>query len=87
MGFAKSYLPIAQHRHDGRAPVGVQSIVHPEGELASARAAAAVGVPYIHSTAASHSIEQVAEARSMVPELFTRPIPATRAGRTLVDGI
>ena len=31
--------------------------------------------------------EQVAEARSMVPELFTRPIPATRAGRTLVDGI
>src|SRR6185437_14351597 len=44
------------------APVGVQSIVHPEGELASARAAAALGVPYIHSTAASHSIEQVAEA-------------------------
>jgi len=44
------------------APVGVQSIVHPEGELASARAAAALGLPYIHSTAASHSIEQVAEA-------------------------
>jgi lactate 2-monooxygenase len=44
------------------APVGVQSIVHPEGELASARAAAALGVPYILSTAASHSIEQVAEA-------------------------
>jgi lactate 2-monooxygenase len=44
------------------APVGVQSIVHPEGELASARAAAALELPYIHSTAASHSIEQVAEA-------------------------
>jgi len=44
------------------APVGVQSIVHPEGELASARAAAALGLPYIHSTAASHSIEQVADA-------------------------
>lgn len=44
------------------APVGVQSIVHPEGELASARAAAALGLTYIHSTAASHSIEQVAEA-------------------------
>ncbi|HEX3911220.1 MAG TPA: lactate 2-monooxygenase [Solirubrobacteraceae bacterium] len=43
-------------------PVGVQSIVHAEGELASARAAAALGVPYILSTAASHSIEQVAEA-------------------------
>jgi len=44
------------------APVGVQTIVHPEGELASARAAAALGLPYILSTAASHSIEQVAEA-------------------------
>jgi isopentenyl diphosphate isomerase/L-lactate dehydrogenase-like FMN-dependent dehydrogenase len=36
------------------APVGVQSIVHPEGELAVARAAAAHGLPYILSTAASH---------------------------------
>jgi lactate 2-monooxygenase len=44
------------------APVGVQSIVHADGELASARAAAALGVPYILSTAASHSIEEVAEA-------------------------
>jgi isopentenyl diphosphate isomerase/L-lactate dehydrogenase-like FMN-dependent dehydrogenase len=44
------------------APVGVQSIVHPDGELATARAAAATGVPYIHSTAASHSIEEAAEA-------------------------
>jgi lactate 2-monooxygenase len=44
------------------APVGVQSIVHPEAELASARAAAAHGLPFILSTAASHSIEQVAEA-------------------------
>jgi lactate 2-monooxygenase len=44
------------------APVGVQSIVHPEAELASGRAAAAVGVPFILSTAASHSIEEVAEA-------------------------
>ncbi len=44
------------------APVGVQSIVHPEAELGAARAAAAVGLPFILSTAASHSIEQVAEA-------------------------
>src|ERR1700759_3843876 len=44
------------------APVGVQSIVHREGELASARAAAELGLPYILSTASSHSIEQVAEA-------------------------
>jgi isopentenyl diphosphate isomerase/L-lactate dehydrogenase-like FMN-dependent dehydrogenase len=44
------------------APIGVQSIVHPEAELATGRAAAARGVPFILSTAASHSIEQVAEA-------------------------
>jgi isopentenyl diphosphate isomerase/L-lactate dehydrogenase-like FMN-dependent dehydrogenase len=44
------------------APVGVQSIIHPEAELATARAAASLGVPFILSTAASHSIEEVAEA-------------------------
>jgi lactate 2-monooxygenase len=43
------------------APVGVQSIVHPEAELAVGRAAAARGVPVILSTASSHSIEDVAE--------------------------
>jgi len=44
------------------APVGVQSIVHPEAELATARAAGTLGLPFILSTAASHSIEQVAGA-------------------------
>jgi isopentenyl diphosphate isomerase/L-lactate dehydrogenase-like FMN-dependent dehydrogenase len=44
------------------APVGVQSIVHPDGELAVARAAAVQGVPYILSTAASHALEDVAAA-------------------------
>jgi isopentenyl diphosphate isomerase/L-lactate dehydrogenase-like FMN-dependent dehydrogenase len=43
-------------------PVGVQTIVHPEGELASSRAAAAVGLPFVSSTASSHPLEQVAEA-------------------------
>ena len=44
------------------APVGVQSIVHPEGELATARAAAELGVPMVLSTASSHTIEEVASA-------------------------
>jgi len=44
------------------APIGVQTLAHPDGELATARAAAAVGLPYLHSTAAAHSFEQVAEA-------------------------
>jgi lactate 2-monooxygenase len=44
------------------APVGVLSIAHEEGELAVARASAATEVPIILSSAASHSIEEVAEA-------------------------
>jgi lactate 2-monooxygenase len=44
------------------APIGVQSIVHPEAELAVGRAATAIGLPAILSTAASHSIEEVAAA-------------------------
>jgi isopentenyl diphosphate isomerase/L-lactate dehydrogenase-like FMN-dependent dehydrogenase len=40
----------------------VQSIIHPEAELAAARAAASQEVPFILSTAASHSLEEVAEA-------------------------
>ncbi len=43
------------------APIGVQSILHPEGELAVARAAKSLGVGMILSTLASFSIEQVAE--------------------------
>lgn len=44
------------------APIGVQSIFHPDGELATARAAGAEGVTMVLSTASSHSIEEVAEA-------------------------
>jgi lactate 2-monooxygenase len=52
------------------APVGVQSLAHPEGELASARAAAALGVPFVHSTAASHSFEEVAAASGEGPRWY-----------------
>ncbi|UVS77531.1 lactate 2-monooxygenase [Actinokineospora sp. UTMC 2448] len=44
------------------APIGVQSIVHPDGELATARAAKALGVPIVLSTASSYALEEVAEA-------------------------
>src|ERR1700728_1006107 len=49
------------------APIGVQRVAHAEGELASARAAARVGVPLIASTAASHTIEQIADAAGEQP--------------------
>jgi lactate 2-monooxygenase len=44
------------------APIGVQSIVHPDAEVAVARAAASVGVPFILSTASSKTMEEVAQA-------------------------
>jgi lactate 2-monooxygenase len=52
------------------APIGVQSVVHAEGELATARAAADLGVPMIMSTAASYSIEEVAAASGDGPRWF-----------------
>ena len=42
------------------APVGVLSIVHPDAELAVARASQATGVPLVLSSAASTSLEDVA---------------------------
>jgi lactate 2-monooxygenase len=52
------------------APVGVQSIVHPDGELATARAAAALGVTMVLSTASSRTIEEVAEASGNGPRWY-----------------
>lgn len=51
-------------------PVGVLSIVHPDGELAVARAANATGVTHVLSNAASTTIEQVAEATPDAPRWF-----------------
>jgi isopentenyl diphosphate isomerase/L-lactate dehydrogenase-like FMN-dependent dehydrogenase len=52
------------------APVGVLSIAHDDGEVACARAAAASGIPFILSSAASHSIEEIAEAMGDAPRWF-----------------
>ena len=52
------------------APVGVLSIAHPDGELAPARAAGTLRVPFILSSAASHSIEEIAAAMGDAPRWF-----------------
>ncbi len=44
------------------APVGALGLAHPDGELAVARAAGALGVPMILSTSSSVAMEQVADA-------------------------
>ncbi|NNE46115.1 MAG: alpha-hydroxy-acid oxidizing protein, partial [Rhodothermales bacterium] len=41
------------------APIGVQNILHSEGELASSKAAASLAMPFVLSTVSSFSIEAV----------------------------
>jgi lactate 2-monooxygenase len=60
------------------APIGVQSIAHAEGELAVARAAQKTGVPYIYSTAATHSIEATASEVGETPHWFQLYWPRDR---------
>jgi lactate 2-monooxygenase len=52
------------------APIGVQGIVHEDGELATARAAAALGLPMIASTASHFTMEEIAEAGGEAPRWF-----------------
>ena len=52
------------------APIGVQRVVHDEGELATARAAAALGVPMIASTASHFPLEEIAAAGGDAPRWF-----------------
>ncbi|HET9154236.1 MAG TPA: lactate 2-monooxygenase [Solirubrobacterales bacterium] len=52
------------------APIGVQKVLHEDGELATARAAAAVGVPMIASTASHFPLEEIAEAGGEAPRWF-----------------
>ncbi|KAL4451168.1 hypothetical protein ABPG77_009240 [Micractinium sp. CCAP 211/92] len=44
------------------APMAQQRLCHPDGELAMARAAAACGLPYVLSTMATASIQEVSDA-------------------------
>jgi lactate 2-monooxygenase len=51
-------------------PVGVLSIAHEEAEVGAARGAAALGVPFVLSSAASSSLEDVADAMGAAPRWF-----------------
>jgi lactate 2-monooxygenase len=51
-------------------PVGVQSIIHAEGEKAVARAAAGLGLPFVLSTVSSFPLEEVAAEAGDGPRWF-----------------
>ncbi len=52
------------------APIGVLSIVHPEAELAVARAAKSLQVPQVVSTVSSKTIEEIATVHGEHPHWF-----------------
>lgn len=52
------------------APIGVSSLAHPQGDLALARAAGALGVPVIISNQASYPMEQIADCCGGSPKWF-----------------
>ncbi len=68
------------------APMAVQGLAHPDGELAAVRGAAAAGVPYILSTTSSFSIEEVAAAAPDATRWFQLYVQADAARtRRLVE--
>ena len=52
------------------APIGVQKVLHEDGELATARAAAALGLPMIASTNSHFTLEEIAAAGGDAPRWF-----------------
>lgn len=52
------------------APIGVQSIAYPEGELEAAKAAAELKIPYITSTASTYSLEKVSNVIGDNPKWY-----------------
>jgi lactate 2-monooxygenase len=59
-------------------PVGVQGIVHPDAEIAVARAASGLGVPMALSTVSSYRMEEVAAAGGDSPRWFQLYWPKDR---------
>ncbi|TMW71266.1 alpha-hydroxy-acid oxidizing protein [Alteribacter natronophilus] len=52
------------------APVGFQTILHHDGEVGAARAAAAHGIPFTASTVSSYTMEEIRAAAGNVPAFF-----------------
>jgi len=68
------------------APIGVQTAAHPDGERATARAAATLGLPMVISTASDTSVENIADAAPDAPRWFQLYWPSDEGvARSLVD--
>jgi 4-hydroxymandelate oxidase len=61
------------------APTGRHRLFHPDGERATARGAAAAGVPYVMATTSTVTIEDVAAERRTAPQWFQLYLPHDRS--------
>src|SRR5215472_5660375 len=66
------------------APTGRHRLFHPEGERATARGAAAAGVPYVMATTSTVTVEDVAAERRSAPQWFQLYLPRDQIGRAHV---
>ena len=68
------------------APMAFQCLAHPEGEIATAKAAATLGSVMVLSTLSTQSMEDVASVKNQVPQWFQLYVHRDRAlTRTLVE--
>lgn len=68
------------------APMAFQCLAHPEGEIATAKAAAKLGSVMVLSTLATKSMEEVASVRNQTPQWFQLYVHRDRAlTRALVE--
>ncbi len=74
------------------APIGVQGIMHSDGERAPARAAAALGIPFTLSTVSSVTIEEIAQIMGSAPRWFqlyparSREVASSMLSRAAASG-
>lgn len=61
------------------APMAFQCLAHPEGEIATAKAAAKLGSPMVLSTLSTKSLEAVASEKSLTPQWFQLYVHRDRA--------
>lgn len=60
------------------APIGVMKLIHPQGEVGAARAAATLGLGFVHSTASTTTMEEIAAAAPNTPRWYQMYIPKDR---------
>lgn len=60
------------------APIGLQGVAHPDGELGTAWAASDLEIPFIFSTVASYPMESTADVMGISPHWFQLYWPQSR---------